>query len=139
IADALDRLWYQTVYASGSPEHRLSVAAPTAGLHFTEPLLHQLDRRGVQRLNVLLHVGAGTFKPVTAPTLSEHVMHRERYEVPAETVAAVARAKRDGNRVIAVGTTTVRTLESLPNPLSAGAPALCGETELLIAPPYTFR
>lgn len=141
IADALDRAWYQTVYASASVEDRRSIAAPTAGLHFTEDLLQALHQRGVQRLDVLLHVGAGTFKPVTAPTLAEHAMHSEAYEVPAETIEALSRIKRSrSGRVIAVGTTTVRTLESLPRPLPHVDPgqSLRSDTDLLIAPPYEF-
>ncbi|THF85726.1 tRNA preQ1(34) S-adenosylmethionine ribosyltransferase-isomerase QueA [Deinococcus sp. KSM4-11] len=105
-----DEVWrerYQTVYA-GTPG---SVAAPTAGLHFTPELLAQLDRVGVQRAHVTLHVGAGTFKPITGP-VGEHVMHAERYSVSPETAAAINRARAEGRRIVAVGTTTVRTLES---------------------------
>lgn len=140
IADALDRSWYQTVYASGSASDRRSVAAPTAGLHFTPQLLERIDVAGGQRLDVLLHVGAGTFKPVTAATLAEHDMHSEQYEVPPATLARLRCVDRErGERVIAIGTTTVRTLESLPAPLPAHDQPVHGDTKLLIAPPYEFR
>jgi len=139
-ADALDRAWYQTVYASSEQAHRRSVAAPTAGLHFTPTLLDQLTQRGAQRLDVLLHVGAGTFKPITAATLDQHQMHREQYEVPAATLAALRQIKHDGTgRVIAIGTTTVRTLESLPDPLPTTHAPIRSETNLLISPGYSWR
>ncbi|MCA9290611.1 MAG: tRNA preQ1(34) S-adenosylmethionine ribosyltransferase-isomerase QueA [Phycisphaerales bacterium] len=132
--DDLDRAWYQTVYAD--PSARGSVAAPTAGLHFTPDLLRAIDALGVHRETVLLHVGAGTFKPVTAPTLAEHEMHHERYTVPASTIDALRRAS---GRRLAVGTTTVRTLESLPADLSTVAGVVSGSTDLLIAPGWSFR
>lgn len=138
VADALDRAWYQTVFASGDVQHRRSVAAPTAGLHFTPELLGEIDARGVTRLEVLLHVGAGTFKPVTAPTLAEHVMHTEQFEVPARTLRELKRIGDSSGRVIAVGTTTVRTLESLPESLTDET-AVCRATDLLISPGYRFR
>jgi len=160
VDDALDRAWYQTVYADQS--QRGSVAAPTAGLHFTPGLLAELDARGVERLSLTLHVGPGTFKPVTVPTLTGHVMHSERFEVPPETLDALrlphgGGAKPGaGGRIIAVGTTTVRALESLPDevltsrdregavPLADARGSLKtgsyrGETSLLITPPYRFR
>ncbi|GAA4017650.1 tRNA preQ1(34) S-adenosylmethionine ribosyltransferase-isomerase QueA [Deinococcus rubellus] len=105
-----DRVWrerYQTVYARDDG----SVAAPTAGLHFTPELLSRLDERGIERASVTLHVGAGTFKPVQG-SVADHVMHAERYSVTPETATAINRARADGRRVVAVGTTTVRTLES---------------------------
>lgn len=137
IDDARDRAWYQTVYAGAS---RGSVAAPTAGLHFTPRLLDALDARGVRRANVTLHVGAGTFLPVTAETLGEHPMHEERIEVPPKTIDALrAMRDEDAGRVIAIGTTTVRTLESLPDRLPSGDVQYAGATDLLIAPPYRFR
>ncbi|GHF49319.1 S-adenosylmethionine:tRNA ribosyltransferase-isomerase [Deinococcus metalli] len=101
---------YQTVYARAPG----SVAAPTAGLHFTPELLAALDRRGVERAQVTLHVGAGTFKPISGP-VREHVMHAERYSVSAQAADAITRARAEGRRVVAVGTTTVRTLESAWN------------------------
>ena len=105
-----DEVWrerYQTVYAR-TPG---SVAAPTAGLHFTPELLQKLLGMGVRQTHVTLHVGAGTFKPITGP-VSEHVMHAERYTVTPDTAQAINTARRERRRVIAVGTTTVRTLES---------------------------
>lgn len=125
-----DDLWrerYQTVYA-GTPG---SVAAPTAGLHFTPELLQRLQGMGVEQASVTLHVGAGTFKPITGP-VSQHVMHAERYAVSAATAAAINRAKAEGRRVIAVGTTTVRTLESAwdGKEVQAGE----GDTQIFITP-----
>ena len=129
-----DELWrtrYQTVYARVPG----SVAAPTAGLHFTPELLTRLDALGVQRAQVTLHVGAGTFKPVQG-SVEDHVMHAERYEISAETARAINTAKAEGRRVVAVGTTVVRALESAwqGGELRAGA----GETRLFIQPGYTF-
>jgi len=141
--DADDRRWYQTIYAD--PGRRKSVAAPTAGLHFTRPLLEAIDRKGVQRRRVTLHVGPGTFKPITAATVHEHDMHAEWYEVAPEVIAALreagrARAEGSPRRILAVGTTTVRTLESLPDPLPPERDdPIRGETDLLIAPPYSFH
>jgi S-adenosylmethionine:tRNA ribosyltransferase-isomerase len=140
--DADDRRWYQTIYAD--PGRRKSVAAPTAGLHFTPALLEAIDRKGVQRRHVTLHVGPGTFKPIAAETVNEHDMHAEWYEVAPEVIAALRAAKQAGGqgsprRILAVGTTTVRTLESLPDPLPPERDrSVRGDTDLLIAPPYTF-
>ncbi len=122
---------YQTVYARVPG----SVAAPTAGLHFTPDLLARLDAAGVRRAHVTLHVGAGTFKPVQGP-IEEHVMHAERYEISEETARTINSAKAEGRRVIAVGTTVVRALESAwqESALRAGE----GETRLFIQPGYTF-
>lgn len=124
---------YQTTY-SRSPG---AVAAPTAGLHFTPELFDRLAERGVLRAFVTLHVGIGTFRPVTAENLAEHQMHAEWGEVPATTVDAVREARGRGGRIIAVGTTSVRTLES-----AAADGALrqwSGETNIFIRPPYQFR
>ncbi len=132
--DAHDRERYQTVYAREPG----SVAAPTAGLHFTPDLLGRLEARGVVRAEVVLHVGAGTFKPVDAPDPAEHVMHAERYVVPSETAEAVAHAKEQGRRVWAVGTTSVRTLESAADEagtVRAGE----GETSIFLRPPSRLR
>jgi S-adenosylmethionine:tRNA ribosyltransferase-isomerase len=131
VEDRIDRGWYETVYAD--PAQRHSVAAPTAGLHFTPRLLERLDEGGVRRLAVTLHVGPGTFRPITTPTLGGHHMHPERFSVAAETLEAIAEPKA---RVLAVGTTVVRALESLPEDPGAG---YHGTTDLLIAPPYRFR
>ncbi len=136
--DAQDRERYQTIYAD--PNQNQSVAAPTAGLHFDEALLAALDARGYQRVPVTLHVGAGTFKGIETPTIEEHAMHKESWEVGQPTLDAILRAKSEGRSVIAVGTTSVRTLESLPPmnrwPEKGG---LSGETRLMIAPPYDFK
>ncbi|MEQ1517419.1 MAG: tRNA preQ1(34) S-adenosylmethionine ribosyltransferase-isomerase QueA [Usitatibacteraceae bacterium] len=132
-ADAEDEQRYQTVYAKNAG----SVAAPTAGLHFDEAMLAALRAKGVALAYVTLHVGAGTFQPVRDDDISKHVMHREWYEVPQETVDAVTRAKAAGGRVIAVGTTSVRTLESASR--SGTLQAESAETQIMITPGYTFR
>lgn len=125
-----DRDRYQTVFA----RHRGAVAAPTAGLHLTEALLERLAARGVERVAVTLHVGPGTFAPVTVDDLDQHVMHSEWYDVSDETASRVERAKSEGRAVVAVGTTVVRTLESW-----ALQGARTGDTRLLIQPGYTFK
>lgn len=132
-ADADDVARYQTVYA----RHPGSVAAPTAGLHFTEALLERLAAMGVQRATVTLHVGLGTFEPMRSDDPSQHVMHREWCAVSPEVVTAVERCKAQGGRAIAVGTTVVRTLESAAR-LGTLTPFV-GETDLFIRPPFTFH
>ena len=124
---------YQTVFAREPG----AVAAPTAALHFDEGVLARLAERGVATAHVTLHVGAGTFQPVRVEQLSEHKMHSEWFEVPAETVAAVAACRARGGRVVAVGTTTLRALESAAQggELVAGA----RETEIFITPGFNFR
>ena len=125
---------YQTVYAREPG----SVAAPTAGLHFTPELLAELERRGARRAEVLLHVGAGTFKPVEADDPADHPMHEEWYAVPDAAAAAINAARGGGGRVWAVGTTTLRTLESVVQPdgrVAAGS----GETRIFIRPPAVVR
>lgn len=132
--DAADVARYQTVYA----EHPGAVAAPTAGLHFTEELLGKLREMGVQEHFVTLHVGAGTFQPVRHEDLSEHTMHSEWFEISPETAQAVQEAKAQGRRVVAVGSTSLRALESAataPGRLQAGAM----DTQLFIAPGYRFQ
>ena len=125
---------YQTIFARAEG----SVAAPTAGLHFTPEVFAALDAKGVQRAFVTLDVGPGTFLPVRDGDVAAHVMHPERYTVPAATRAAVAAAKREGRRVVAVGTTVVRTLESAAG--EGGVPTEGpGETRIFITPGYTFR
>ena len=132
--DTADVERYQTVYAQEAG----SVAAPTAGLHFTPELLAAIAERGVDRAEVVLHVGAGTFKPVEVEDPAEHVMHEERYTIPEPTAEAHARARADGGRVWAVGTTTVRTLESAVD--DAGrVRAGSGETRIFIRPPARLR
>ena len=131
-ADA-DEGRYQTVYA----REKGSVAAPTAGLHFDEELLATVRAKGVETAFVTLHVGAGTFQPVRVHELSEHRMHRERYVIPEETVAAIRACKERGGRVVAVGTTSLRALEGAAR-LGELAPG-SGETELFILPGFDFR
>ena len=131
--EATDVDRYQTVYAREAG----SVAAPTAGLHFTPELLGELERRGVRRGEVVLHVGAGTFKPVEGDDPATHVMHEERYTVPAEAARAWIETRAAGHRVWAVGTTTVRTLESAMTD-DRVAPG-DGETRIFIRPPQRPR
>lgn len=125
---------YQTVYASQPG----AVAAPTAGLHFTEAMLDHLAGRGIERARLTLHVGAGTFQPVRVRDLGEHRMHFERYRIPPETAGAISRCRRRGGRVVAVGTTVVRTLEAAADG-EGGVAAGSGETDLFITPGYRFR
>jgi S-adenosylmethionine:tRNA ribosyltransferase-isomerase len=124
-----DERRYQTVFARVPG----AVAAPTAALHFDEALLGELEARGVQRASVTLHVGAGTFQPVKTENIAEHQMHAERYEVPEATQHAIAEAKARGGRVVAVGTTTVRTLESWASSDEAN-----GDTRIFITPGFAF-
>jgi len=135
---AEDAQRYQTVFARAPG----AVAAPTAALHFDEALLARLDARGVLRASVTLHVGAGTFQPVKTDNITEHTMHREWYQVPAATMQAIADCKARGGRVVAVGTTTVRTLESwarsLPPGVWQGGQAE-GDTQIFITPGFAFR
>jgi S-adenosylmethionine:tRNA ribosyltransferase-isomerase len=128
---------YQTVFAAKPG----AAAAPTAALHFDEGVLAALEARGVQRANVTLHVGAGTFSPVKTENLAEHRMHREWYDVPAATQQAIAETKARGGRIVAVGTTTIRTLESWAR--SAGPDwsggQTSGDTEIFITPGFEFK
>ncbi len=133
-ADAADRDDYQTVYARAAG----AVAAPTAGLHFTPRLLAALDAAGIHRVTVTLHVGAGTFLPVTADDTRDHRMHAERGVVDAAAVAAIAAARVAGGRVVAVGTTALRLLESACGPDGCLAP-FDGATDIFITPGYGFR
>jgi S-adenosylmethionine:tRNA ribosyltransferase-isomerase len=125
---------YQTVYARESG----SVAAPTAGLHFTTELLDRLEQKGVRRAEVVLHVGAGTFKPVDAEDPAEHAMHEESFSVDEENAGRIEQARLAGGKVWAVGTTTVRTLESIVDAAGNIRPG-AGETRIFIRPPYRFR
>jgi len=132
--EGADRERYQTVYA----RREGAVAAPTAGLHFTEALLAQLDARGVRQVAVTLHVGAGTFQPVREDDIEQHVMHKEFVEVDEAVCTAVCETRARGGRVIAVGTTVVRALESAS--LAAGEPLpFSGDTDIFIYPGYRFR
>ncbi|MBQ2711827.1 MAG: tRNA preQ1(34) S-adenosylmethionine ribosyltransferase-isomerase QueA [Clostridia bacterium] len=125
---------YQTVYSKEAG----SAAAPTAGLHFTPELLARLREMGVEIAEVLLHVGLGTFRPVKEENLENHVMHSEHYCVPLEAAEKINAAKREGRRVIAVGTTSVRTLESVADE-KGFLRAAEGDTQIFIYPPYRFR
>jgi S-adenosylmethionine:tRNA ribosyltransferase-isomerase len=124
-----DRERYQTVYARNPG----AVAAPTAGLHFTEAILEEMAAAGIGVARVTLHVGIGTFKPVSAERVEDHRMDRERYEVSEETAEAIRRTRQSGGRIVAVGTTVVRTLES------AALAGTSGSTELFITPGFRFQ
>ena len=128
--DADDERRYQTVFARVPG----AVAAPTAALHFDEGVLSALEAQGVQRASVTLHVGAGTFAPMKTERIEDHLMHHERYAVPADTVQAIADCRARGGRVVAVGTTTVRTLESW-----AKTGELQGDTNIFITPGFDFQ
>ncbi len=130
----MDTERYQTVYA----RHTGSAAAPTAGLHFTEAILDHMMARGVKIADVVLHVGAGTFKPVEADDPAQHVMHEEWYDVPLETVHVLNETRSSGGQIWAVGTTSVRTLESAVHNDGTFA-AASGETQMFIRPPYRWR
>jgi S-adenosylmethionine:tRNA ribosyltransferase-isomerase len=136
--DATDETRYQTVFAQNPG----AVAAPTAGLHFDEAVLKRLDERGVERATLTLHVGAGTFQPVRVEKIAEHKMHSEWYQLPQTLVDRIAATKARGNRVIAVGTTSMRALEAAARDAeSAGHPlaATAAETDIFITPGYKFR
>ncbi len=132
-AGADDDHRYQTVYA----KHQGAVAAPTAGLHFTDDILNALKNKGVEFAEVTLHVGAGTFQPVRVDNIADHKMHSEWFHVPAETVAAIQAAQARGNKIWSVGTTSLRAIESAARTgsLKAGT----GDTDIFITPGYTFR
>jgi len=139
-----DRERYQTVYAQTREGMARSVAAPTAGLHFTPEILRQIRERGIEIAEITLHVGLGTFQPVRVENVEDHKLHRESYEISAAAAQAIKRAKAERRRVVAVGTTTVRTLEyavglmerkSGANSIEAGR----GEADLFIYPGYRFR
>jgi len=131
-----DRERYQTVYA----RERGSVAAPTAGLHFTPQVLEQIKARGVEVANVTLHVGLGTFAPLRVEHVNEVHLHRERYTLTSATADALNRAVSEGRRIVAVGTTAVRTLEAAAREADGGAlTAHSGTTEIFISPGFRFR
>lgn len=129
-----DQERYQTVYSKVDG----SAAAPTAGLHFTEELFDKLRKKGVIVCDVLLHVGLGTFRPVKAEDITDHHMHSEYYEISEETANIINKAKSEGRRVIAVGTTSIRTLESVSDD-SGFVKAQKGNTEIFLYPPYKFK
>lgn len=131
--DALDRERYQTVFAQAEG----AIAAPTAGLHFTDAMIARLRDRGIRTTTVTLHVGLGTFLPVRDDDLTRHKMHKERWELPDATAKDIAVTRAAGGRVVAVGTTVVRALESAAR--SGRVFAGRGETDLFIRPPFTFR
>ncbi|MDP2226704.1 MAG: tRNA preQ1(34) S-adenosylmethionine ribosyltransferase-isomerase QueA [Moraxellaceae bacterium] len=137
--EASDHERYQTVYAD--PAKAASVAAPTAGLHFDAAMLERLSAKGVQRAFVTLHVGAGTFRPVRSDDIREHRMHSEWLTVPEATAATVRETKARGGRVVAVGTTSVRSLETAAGHAAPGAliSAFAGETDIFIYPGYRWR
>jgi S-adenosylmethionine:tRNA ribosyltransferase-isomerase len=135
-----DRERYQTVFARDPG----SVAAPTAGLHFTDEILAKLRAKGVETASVTLHVGLGTFSPIRTEVVEEHKIHTEWYQIPEETAERIARAKREGRRVVAVGTTTVRTLEYAARMFeeqeqNSTIRAHSGEADIFIYPGYRFR
>ncbi len=133
-AGAADEARYQTVFA----REKGSVAAPTAGLHFDQALFARLAERGIERAEVTLHVGAGTFQPVRVHDIREHRMHSELYSIPAATADAIARTRARGGRVVAVGTTSLRALESAAG--HDGLPQVgAGETAIFITPGYRFK
>lgn len=129
-----DKNRYQTVYA----KYEGSAAAPTAGLHFTEKLLTEIRAMGVKTAFVTLHVGLGTFRPVKAENLSDHHMHSEHYEITQETADIINRTKEDGGRIICVGTTSCRTIESAADE-NGNVQAGCGDTDIFIYPGYRFK
>lgn len=133
-AEAIDRGRYQTIFA----DRPGAVAAPTAALHFTEGTLEALDSRGVQRVCVTLHIGPGTFAPVTVQSLDDHAMHEEWFDMPHDAASRIEACRAAGSgRVVAVGTTSVRVLETCAS--EGGIRAGSGWTNLFIRPPYTFR
>ena len=138
---AADEQRYQTVYARQNG----AVAAPTAGLHFTEPLIEQLKQAGIKFAFITLHVGAGTFKPVTADNLEEHKIHQERFSIDEKNAAIINSVKNEGGRIIPVGTTSTRVLETVAAGSKAcpersrGIEAAAGTTELFIMPGYQFK
>lgn len=129
-----DQQRYNTVYS----ETDGSAAAPTAGLHFTEGLLQKIRDKGVQIAEVLLHVGLGTFRPVKEDIITEHKMHSEYYEIPDDAAEIINAAKREGRRVVAVGTTSVRTLETVADEKGMVCPCH-GNTEIFLYPPYQMK
>ena len=129
-----DKDRYQTVYA----KYDGSAAAPTAGLHFTEELLEKIKEKGIEIANVTLHVGIGTFRPVKVENIEEHHMHSEHYYIKQEDVDKINKAKREGHRIIAVGTTSCRVLESIAKDNGEVEPTE-GDTSIFIYPGYKFK
>jgi S-adenosylmethionine:tRNA ribosyltransferase-isomerase len=130
-----DRERYQTIYAT----RRGSVAAPTAGLHLTQPLLDRLAQRGLERAEITLHVGYGTFEPVRTDAVEEHHIHPEAFEIDATAADAMARAQREGRRIVSVGTTTTRTIEAVAAEHGGQVQPASGEASLYIYPGFKFQ
>jgi S-adenosylmethionine:tRNA ribosyltransferase-isomerase len=130
-----DRDRYQTLFA----QERGSIAAPTAGLHFSEPLIAALNARGVELAEITLHVGYGTFQPVRVDRVEDHRLEAERYAIGEAAAGAIARARRDGRRIVAVGTTTTRTLEAVARANGGAIVAGSGATDLFIYPGFEFQ
>ena len=126
---------YQTVYA----KYEGSAAAPTAGLHFTNELLEKIEQKGIDIANVTLHVGIGTFRPVKEDTVEAHEMHSEHFYIKQEDCDKINKAKKNGKRVIAVGTTSCRVLETIANPENGTVEPIEGDTQIFIYPGYTFK
>ncbi|MBQ9788166.1 MAG: tRNA preQ1(34) S-adenosylmethionine ribosyltransferase-isomerase QueA [Lentisphaeria bacterium] len=126
---------YQTLFASEAG----AVAAPTAGLHFSDKILTEIDRKGVIRKELTLHVGPGTFKTVSVDDVTKHKMHFEEYFFPSETAEIINQAKKEGRNVLAIGTTTVRTLESCVNQKTSLLEAKSGKTDIFLYPPYEIK
>ena len=126
---------YQTVYA----KYEGSAAAPTAGLHFTNELLEKIEQKGIDISNVTLHVGIGTFRPVKEDTVEAHEMHSEHFYIKQEDCDKINKAKKNGKRVIAVGTTSCRVLETIANPENGTVEPIEGDTQIFIYPGYTFK
>lgn len=133
-ADDSDKESYQTIYA----RHEGSVAAPTAGLHFTDALLQAIDAVGVKRVHITLHVGGGTFLPMKTEDTKDHVMHSEWAEISPGAAQAINAARQDGGRIIAIGTTSLRTLETAADKTGRVQP-FSGETDIFITPGYQFK
>jgi S-adenosylmethionine:tRNA ribosyltransferase-isomerase len=132
--EEIDRERYQTVYSKENG----AVAAPTAGLHFTDGLINRISQKGISIVELTLHVGHGTFRPVRTQDIRDHDIGAEWYNIKPETSDSINRAKREGRRIIAVGTTVVRTLESVASEDSLVFPGM-GTTELLITPGHKFK
>ena len=130
-----DQSRYQTVYAKNLG----SAAAPTAGLHFTPELLQKIEEKGIKIIKITLHVGLGTFRPVQVDDVKKHKMHTESYEISEEAAAQISEVKNNGGKIIAVGTTTVRTLETVANRHDGKIVAENGETDIFIYPGYKFK
>lgn len=134
-AEEDDKVRYQTVYA----EHTGAVAAPTAGFHFTDKILRRIEDKGVDVARLTLHPGLGTFRPITRTDISKHKMHPEKFTIPMETAKAINLARKEGRRIVAVGTTTARALESSIDDRGEVRPCDWRKTDLFIRPPFEFK